>query len=275
VAFGDVMTNMLRVIEMSDLITVILVSDGKDPVRGTPIDAQLSTFYKNNYSLEKKARMPIVTVFRGERGVITTNTVTLAPWPVEIPAVPPPVVVKAIVVKPAPPPPPAPVVPSMIVIGKKAEFTTNVPTDLPDHSGDLPTSAIATIKPAEVPTPKPEPPPEPKVEEKPIATPPASVVEPKTAPAPVAETLKSQPEILTASAQVSNAPVKGAETPVPPAPETATGVPSKELFSARNIAIVSVAFTVLVCGLLFMSARNARKNARVSLITSSLDQEGK
>ena len=136
-AFDDVMTNILRVVEMSDFITVILVSDGNDPVRGTPIDAQLTTFYKNNYQLEKKARMPIVTVIRGEKGEITTNTVSLAPWPIDIPLVPAPIVAKVVAPKPAPTPPPAPVVPSMIVIGKKAEFTTHVPTDLPDHSGDM------------------------------------------------------------------------------------------------------------------------------------------
>lgn len=277
-AFGDVMTNMLRVIEMSDFITIILVSDGNDPVRGTPIDTQLQAFYKNNYQLEKKARMPIITVFRGENGNITTNTVTLAPWPVEIPVVPPPIVAKAVRAKPAPTPPPAPVVPSMIVIGKKVEMTTNVPTDLPDHSGDMPDPIIATPKPAEVPTPKPEPQPAPKAEDKPVATPPAAVVEPKPMVAPVAETPKPQPEPETpvASAVVSNAsPVKAATPPAQPPVETAMTTPQTNLFSARNIAVVSVAFTVIVCGLLIMSARNARKASRVSLITSSLDREDK
>jgi hypothetical protein len=256
---------------MSDFITIILVSDGNDAVRGTPIDTQLQTYYKNNYQLEKKARMPIVTVFRGEKGNITTNTVTLAPWPVDIPVVPPPIVAKTVRAKPAPTPPPAPVVPSMIVIGKKVEMTTNVPLDLPDHSGDMPTPIIAMPKPTEVPAAKPEP----KVE---TAAPPAAVVEPKPAVAPVAETPKPepQPETPSASAVVSNAtPVKVAAPPAQPPVETAVTTSQTNLFSARNIAIVSIAFTAIVCGLLIMSARNARKASRVSLITRSLDREDK
>src|SRR5882757_33566 len=41
-AFGDVLTNMLRVIKISEVVTVILVSDGNDPIKGTPFDDQLS-----------------------------------------------------------------------------------------------------------------------------------------------------------------------------------------------------------------------------------------
>jgi outer membrane biosynthesis protein TonB len=165
----------------------------------------------------------------------------------------------------------------MIVIGKKVEMTTNVPTDLPDHSGDMPTPILTTPKPAEVPTPKPEPTPAPKVEEKPAAAPPAAAVEPKPVVAPVAETPKPQPQPeAAASAVVSNAsPAKVATPPAQPPVETAVTTPQINLFSARNIAIVSVAFTAIVCGLLFMSARNARKASRVSLITRSLDREDK
>jgi hypothetical protein len=57
--------------------------------------------------------------------------------------------------------------------------------------------------------------------------------------------------------------------------DAAAGVPPKNLFSARNIAIVSVAFAVLVCGLLILGARHARNSSRASLITRSLDREGK
>ena len=63
--FGDVLTNMLRVIKMSDCITVILISDGTDPIKGTPFDARIANYYKTNYEPQKKARMPVVTVLRG------------------------------------------------------------------------------------------------------------------------------------------------------------------------------------------------------------------
>jgi hypothetical protein len=146
-AFGNVMANMLRVITNSDVITVVLVSDGSDPIKGTPFDAHIENYYKANFQPQRKARMPMVTVFRGQKGVITTNTLALAPWPVDIPATPPPVIAKASVQKPAPVAPPKPV-PSLVIIGKKAETTFNVPTDLPDHSGELAPQPVAAPPPA-------------------------------------------------------------------------------------------------------------------------------
>jgi len=266
VAFNDVLTNMLRVIETSDFITVILISDGNDSFKGTPFDAQINGIYKANYKSQKKTKMPVMTVLRGENGIITTNTVSLAPWPVDIPLVPVQILAKVVPAKPAPTPPPAPVVPSLIMIGKKAQSTTNVPTDLPDHSGDMPGSGVVAPKPAEVPQLPPEPVPAPKVEEKPISTPPVAESPQPTAPA------EAQVTSVSASSE-SLATVAPPSTP--PGVETAATVPPKSFFTARNIAIVSVAFTVIVCGLLFMSARNARKASRVSLITRSLDREEK
>jgi hypothetical protein len=266
VVFNDVLTNMLRVIEMSDFITVILISDGNDSFKGTPFDAQINGIYKANYKSQKKAKMPVMTVLRGEKGIITTNTVSLAPWPVDLPLVPVQILAKVVPPKPAPPPPPAPVVPSLIIIGKKAQSTTNVPTDLPDHSGDMPTPVVTEPKPAEIAAPKPEPAPAPKVEEKPIPPPPVAETAQPTAPA----------EAQVASVPASNeSPATVAAPSTPPGAETAASVPSKSLFTARNIAIASVTFTVIVCGLLFMSARNARKASRASLITRSLDREDK
>src|SRR5207244_9290170 len=100
--FGNVLTNMLRVIKNSDVITVILISDGADAINGTPFDARLAEFYKTNYQSQKKAHMPVVTLFHGEKGTITTNTVAVAQWPVDIPAVPPPpIVAKGAAQKPA------------------------------------------------------------------------------------------------------------------------------------------------------------------------------
>jgi hypothetical protein len=287
--FDDVLANMLRVIKISDVVTVILVSDGADSFKGTSFDAQLTTFYKTNHQAQKKARQPIVTVFRGEKGSITTNTVALAPWPADIPAVPPlPVVVPAVVQKPAPAPAPKPV-PSLVIIGKKAETTFNPPSDLPDHVDQvtLPAeveSAPAVIK-AEVPPPAPEP--AAKVEEKPapavvpvVAAPaPAPVVAaepPKAVPAPeLTVAAVAAPEPMVAPVPATNLPANTAVAP-PPAPvQTVAAASGNNLLSGGNIAIVSVAFTVLVCGLLLVSARNARNASRASLITRSLDREAK
>lgn len=276
-AFGDVMANMLRVIKMSDVITVVLISDGSDPIKGTPFDDRIAAFYKANYSPQKKGRMPIVTVFRGEKGVLTTNTLALAPWPVDIPSVPPPPVITAAAQKPARVETVAPAkpVPSLVIIGKKAETTFNVPTDLPDHSGEPPAQPVATPPPIETApviakvetpaTPAPEP-----VMAPVVAAAPANV------PTPTPVAVETPKPVQSAEPQVTPAPESKepvvAKTPAPPMEASAVS-PSRELFSARNIAIVSVVFTLLVCTLLILNARNARRAARSSLITRSLDRE--
>jgi len=273
-SFDDVLANMLRVVKMSDVITVILISDGTDPIKGTPFDAQLNRFYKENYRPQKKERMPVITVFRGEKGRITTNTMNLAPWPVDIPTVPPPIIVKAAPRKPAPPAAPAPVVPSLVIIGKKAEVTTNPPTDIPEHAGEPAGTVAVEVKPA---APKVETP----AEKVPSNSPPPAVVSvaPTPAPAaPVAETPKSPEPPATEAAKVpatNEVSAKWSDAPAHPPAETAAAVPQKSVFSGRNIGIVSVAFAALVCLLLILAARNARRASRASLITRSLDRERK
>jgi hypothetical protein len=283
-SFADVMANLLRVIKMSDVITVVLISDGSDTIKGTPFDDRIAAFYKTNYSPQKKARMPIVTVLRGEKGVITANTLALAPWPVDIPAVPPapPIREKITAQKPAPAEPAAPKpVPSLVIIGKKAETVYNVPTDLPDHSGEPaaqppatppPTETTPAVTKTEIPVAStPEPALAPKVDEKskPVAAPVIAATAPAQTPAAVETPKPVQPtEPQVATAPESKEPAVATTTESPKVEAAAT--PQNGLFSSRNIAIASVTFTLLVCGLLIRSGRNAR---RASLITRSLERE--
>jgi len=284
-AFSDVMANILRVIKISDVITVVLISDGSDQIKGTPFDDRIAAFYKANYQPQKKARMTVVTVLRGEKGVVTTNTLALAPWPVEIPVVPLPPGAMA-VAKPAVVEPPAPKpVPSLVIIGKKAETTFNPPTDSPAHAGEpapqpptapAPVEATPAVTRAETPAiSTPEPAPAAKADPKPITAPIVAAPAPAVAsPTPAVEPPKPvQPTTApVAVVQESNAVPAMKATP-PTAVEANGAVSPKELFSARNIAIISVVFTLLVCTLLILSARNARRAARASLITRSLDRE--
>jgi hypothetical protein len=259
-AFGGVLTNMLRVIKDSDVITVILISDGSDSITGTPFDAKLNAFYKENERAQKKANMPIVTIFRGEHGVVTTNTAALAPWPADIPAVPPPVIAKAAPKPVEAPKPPPPVVPPLIVVGSKVETPAQYAVTEAEES------KAADAK-AEMPVAAPAPAPAPKVvpEEKPA-----------TPVAPAVETPKPQIETqVTNTPAVSEVMVATNQTASnQPAVETAA-VPAHSVFSARNLGIVSVAFAALICGLLILTARRARSQSQASLITRSLDREGK
>jgi hypothetical protein len=282
-AFSDVMANILRVIKISDVITVVLISDGSDSIKGTPFDDRIAAFYKTNYQPQKKARMPVVTVLRGEKGVVTTNTLALAPWPVDIPAVPPPPIVTA-AAKPAVVEPPAPKpVPSLVIIGKKAETTFNPPIDSPAHAGEpapqpppapAPVEATPAVTKAEAPAiSTPEPAPAVKMEPKPAPAPIVAAPAPAS-PTPATETPKPvQPTIAPVAVVPESNAVPAAKTIPPTVVEANSAVPQKELFSARNIAIVSVVFTLLVCAMLILSARNARRAARASLITRSLDRE--
>jgi hypothetical protein len=256
-AFGNVLTNMLRVINDSDVVTVILISDGNDPISGTPFDAKLTAFYKENYRAQKKAHMPVVTVFRGEHGKLTANTMSLAPWPADIPAVPPPAIAKVAPKPPeAPKPPPPPVVPPLIIVGKKietpAQYTATVAAE----------EKAAEIK-AETPPPAPEPVVAPKVEENP-ASPVTPVVE---TPKPTVETQVTNTPAVNAAADSTNQIASSQ-------PERYSATAST-LFSGRNLGIASAAFAVIVCGLLILTARRARSQSQASLITRSLDQEGK
>jgi hypothetical protein len=277
-AFGDVLTNMLRVIDLSDVITVILVSDGSDPINGTPFDARISAFYKTNYQAQRKEHMPIVTVFRGEGGRITTNTLSLAPWPVDIPMVPLPMVAKAPPPKPVVPAakrPPPPPVPSLVMIGDKTETVMH---PLADYPPNLVTPAPAVAPKVEAPAPAPEP--KPVLEENPKPT--ETVAPAEAAPTvhptePVAETPESAEPKETANATLAatNWPAVRKTTALDQAAVETAIAPPPSAFSGRNIAVMSAAFAVVVCGLLILTARRARRQSQASLITRSLDREKK
>src|SRR5215469_9067721 len=53
----EMLTNMLNVVDSSPFITVILFTDGDDPIQGTPFDARINEVYKASYRQQKKASM--------------------------------------------------------------------------------------------------------------------------------------------------------------------------------------------------------------------------
>jgi hypothetical protein len=75
-------------IEKSDHLTVILFSDGGEPLLGTPFDGRINDFYRLRRAEQQRGRMPFITVLRAAFGRITDYTVTAAPLPVEMPAPP-------------------------------------------------------------------------------------------------------------------------------------------------------------------------------------------
>jgi hypothetical protein len=119
-SLDKVLPAMEGVIKDSDFITVILVSDGNQKIRGTPFDDRINHFYKLWHGEQQTAQMPFITVLRARNGSITDHSVTSAPWPVEMPPLPfelagPPAREK----NTAPAQPPAPSAP--VFSGKKSE----------------------------------------------------------------------------------------------------------------------------------------------------------
>ena len=277
--FDDVLANMLRVIKISDTITIVLFSDGAETIKGTPFDAQLTAFYKANYQSQKEAHLPVVTVLRGEKGVLTTNTLGLALAAADIPQVPPPAPVKAMAQKPEPvASPPAKPVPSLVIIGKKAETTFNVPTDLPDHSGEPaaqpptappPTEPAPVVAKTETPAPPaPEPAPAPKVESKPVVattTPSAPIVAARSpAPSVGEEPVKTvlAREVSVPSAPATNAPGETVAPATSRCPHKSPPSLRKKIFSAAETSGLFRLCSRCWCARSSFSARATRDGQR-------------
>jgi hypothetical protein len=277
-----VLTNVYALVDSSKFITIILFSDGDQSMKGTPFDDEINKQYKDNYKKQKKAGLPVITVLEAQRGSFTTNTVNFGPWPIEIPTVPvPPAPKRPVEPQAAPKPETAP---PIIFDGRKSQSATPDNTTLPANNvAELapPTVTQPTVAatPAETPsavqpeTTQPAPPTVVAQSPPPAATPPPTGViadnqsESKPAAAPVLPPVANQSEPPPSSpAETQSKPA--ASLPV----ETATSAASPNLLSTRNLAIVSVAFAALVCGLLLLAARNARKT-HASLITRSLERE--
>jgi hypothetical protein len=87
--FDAALADMYQIIKMSDVITVVVISDGQGTMRGTPFDADINAAYKRCLKETKHSHMPVVTVLLAKAGKITKYSVTSLPWPVTFPEVPP------------------------------------------------------------------------------------------------------------------------------------------------------------------------------------------
>jgi hypothetical protein len=77
-----------KVINMSDIITVFIISSGAGPIKGTPYDDEINAQYQACLHDMGKKPMPIVTVLQGKDGKFIRYTVNALPWPVVIPELP-------------------------------------------------------------------------------------------------------------------------------------------------------------------------------------------
>lgn len=298
----DAMTKeMLGVVQASDLITVLIISDADDAIKGTPFDAKINDYYKQHYRSQKKFKMPFITVLRGEKGKLTAGTVNLAQFTIDIP----PIKREAPKPQPAPPkaaPKPVATLPPLIMSGKKPEPPTApasaitapvVPAQT--NSSTAPSKSapvVDAVPPMTTVTPTPVAAATLAESTKPVGTP-APVVQtpaaeqPKPAPQST-ETHSDTVAVKTNAVETSAALVKPltvAQTSAPatarskvvsnaPPAQTAVAVTPQGFLSQRNLWIAGVLLVVIgfvAAVLLFRCSRTPH----TSLITSSFDREKK
>ena len=272
----------------SDRLTVILIHDGSDPIKGTPFDSDINELQRQYSRQFKSSHEPFVTLLAASNHVFFDYSInfpsaitvphTAGPLPPPVTNTPPPVV--------AAEPPPAPVVvtppPEKIVpkpdpepqkfeipaAVRAAAAETPPPTAPPQHAVATPIVS-APIKPE----PTPLPPPAPVVTN--VA--PATVVSDAAIPKqPMAQTNSVAPPAniaVTPQTPPSNAPSEVAvpklsePTPAPrEAPATASTVQQVLLF------VIALALLTIAVTLVIFLVRRSRGPSQPSLITQSMDR---
>ncbi len=103
--FAQVLPQLAAVVGNSESLTVLLVSDGFEPMVGTPFDAAINKVYEAHRDELRTAHVPFVTVLQAREGRVEHCTINSAAGVISIPPLPPKS--KPVVVVP-PPAPPAP-----------------------------------------------------------------------------------------------------------------------------------------------------------------------
>jgi hypothetical protein len=83
-----VMPALNRLITDSPFITIVIVSEGTQPMHGTRFDHDINAIYQKWRVIQEKEHMPFITVLRANAGKLTDFAVSAAPWPVEMPPLP-------------------------------------------------------------------------------------------------------------------------------------------------------------------------------------------
>ena len=187
------MSAVNRIVKVSDILTIILISDGHQPMQGTPFDREINLAYLQSVQDMKKNPMPVVTVLQSKHGKLFRYTVNALPWPVVIPEVPIPI---------------------------KMSDDTTAPVAPPAPTAKTVATPIAPIAPKPTVTPAPVPPPtvmsasQPPVAPQ-TAAPPAPVAPPVVAPpqAPQPIVMIPTPAPPPSVAQASSIPPEAANPP--------------------------------------------------------------
>lgn len=269
---------MLQVIADSDRITVLIFSDGFEPVQGTPFDEVINRVFAQHREELRNVRIPFVTVLQAVGGKIIHCTINSASGPINIPALPKPKPAPAVVVAKPALPAPAPVIiktnPPLILDYSKPASNAVIPA---------PEKIIAPIKPPappatpevavvvkETPKPAPAPAPAPAI---------AAVV---TAPPPTVVRAEVPPVVEPASPVPAARPAASNTLPVKPtavlaAPVTAPAIVPPVVVAAAIPAEDVTGWVWLAVGLAIAGAVGwlvwrSRSKSQVSAITESIER---
>ena len=301
-----VLSDLQTVIQNSEFITVILISEGREMMRGTPFDDKINTIYRTWKKEQDKAQLPFVTVLRAQRGQIRYYSVTMPPWPLDLPPLPAELApAKVVEAKPIPPPPPTGQ--SLIVRGTNVVTAAFAQPSEPVISNGPPAAALVTNAAT---TAQPAPAPMPTLPAQPAATPVVPVQTTRTEsvePPKPEETQKAEaplavptPPVPAASVALANTSAPVTTTTAPPAafparpqvepparPATAaapiqtamTVPPERGLTGNHNwilvLGIMALVLAGVALGIVLLLVRRMRAPLRVSLIDRSKDQEKK
>ncbi len=271
-----------NVLASSERLTIILVFDGTDEIKGTPFDKDLKDLHKRYAHAFRSSHQPFVTLLAARNGLFFDYTInypgavlvphTALPLPPPETNAPPPV----LAAKPLPPqiaaPPPEPKPPArkIEIILSAADFAPKTNTPPPAAS-----NVVAAVAP---PTPAPAPvvitnhPPPAEAAPVPVLAVSSNVAQPESKrapqPAPIvpapAKTVAvapvpAVPAVVAAIAPAAVRPVAAATPPVSSGQQTAMFIMA---FSLLTIAVVLVLFLV----------RRWRGGSPPSLISQSIDR---
>lgn len=303
--FEKVIGPLTSVVKDSERITVLILTDGSSKISGTPFDKQINESYRLNYAVQRKQRMPFITVLRAQSGEFTGWRVNTPPFRPEFPPF-------ASDAKPGETKPDSkpPVTPSLIVVGEDpvpaSPITTNAPAapataapaatpataapaatqeTKPEAQPSPPVTAAAiqttatneapsTVKPAEAaktavetPAATTTSPPPAEPAGRPVSEPPP----PKQEVRPPAEPKPTVPEATAAAPQEMPAAEPAAETPIV---QAATATPAESWLTRTNLVIAGGVLVVVAFALFYLLMRRAARPAeKVSLITRSMDRD--
>jgi hypothetical protein len=239
-----------RVIVNSERLTVVIFCDGETKISGTPFDAGINQAFQDKLGNQKSAHQPFVIVLRSQLGQYVNCSMGFPPQPVTFSGFPPlpepPPTPKPTNVPPPAPSAPVPVVPSLIIIGKKVESEATQPQTAPTNPPPVNLPPVTNQPPIA--------PPQAVMLATPTNMPVVASIAPTNAPA-------ASPTNLAVAKIIAPAP---ANPPAPP-PEN----PSMD--SVRKISLIAGAWlldAIVVLGIV-MRLNSHRKDP--SLITRSMD----